>query len=38
MGIKEISDLGLTMKPYGITILVLEHSEGKVDQIINMTE
>lgn len=42
MGVKEIDSamdaLGLTMKPYGITILVLEHSEGKVDQMINMTE
>jgi hypothetical protein len=38
MGVDEIDKalaaVGLKMKPYGITVLVFEHSEGAVDQFV----
>jgi hypothetical protein len=42
MGVDEIDKalaaVGLKMKPYGITVLVFEHSEGAVDQFVAFNE
>jgi hypothetical protein len=35
---KVLGSIGLNMKPYGITVLVFEHSEGLVDQFVAFNE